>query len=443
MLSLIASATLLALTDPAVAYSDTYVDRYATPFAVNNELAVTIDSEHRTDFRDETPSPSARRRVTREAENVDPDEEPDPADYPPDEVPDEGGDNGSSNGVEPKPEPITPEAPEPITPEAPEPTVPATSEPITLEPHEPAEPETTELNPGLAPEPTPEPQPDPILDVTDTAKGMVSTASVQYLAAMLPLETLRERLVDIHTFKPLDDKATPWVKLSGTEWRIKPSHTHDAWDVNFSHAKVGIDTRVGEKSLVGGYLAYSRFDTQHPAPAYVKGTGLEGGLYWTYLNENRTFSDLVLRVGRLESKFDTQDSRGKSVKGRDIDNTYWGLTWNVGRQIPLNQTIVLEPMALVGYTRFGSSHSVSSSGIRGETRSYHSLLTMLGSTVEGRFTTSSGKPWTVYGKLFWEKEWLANPSIVFNGHNAYRSDFKDHQWVYGLGVEGRLGKVST
>ena len=302
------------------------------------------------------------------------------------------------------------------------------------------EPEPT---PDPDPEPTPGPEPTPLPDFTDTAKGVVSTASVQYLAAMMPLETLRERLGDIHTFKPLDNKATPWVKLSGTEWRVKPTLTQDAWDVNFAHAKVGVDTRVGDKSLVGGYLAYSRFDTQHPAPAFVKGTGFEGGLYWTYLSENRTFSDLVLRVGRVESKFDTHDTRGMSVKARDIDNTYWGLTWNVGRQMPLTQTVVLEPMALVGYTRFGSTSAVSSSGLRGDTRGYDSLLTMLGSTVEGRFTTSSGKPWTLYGKLFWEKEWLANTDIVFNGHNRYRSDFKDHRWVYGFGIEGMLGKAST
>ena len=289
----------------------------------------------------------------------------------------------------------------------------------------------------------PEPEPTPLPDFTDTAKGVLSTASVQYLAAMLPLETLRERLGDIHTFKPLDNKATPWVKLSGTEWRVKPTLTQDTWDVNFAHAKVGVDTRVGDKSLVGGYLAYSRFDTQHPAPAFVKGTGLEGGLYWTYLSENRTFSDLVLRVGRVESKFDTTDTRGMSVKARDIDNTYWGLTWNVGRQVPLTQTVVLEPMALVGYTRFGSTRAVSSSGLTGDTRGYDGLLTMLGSTVEGRFTTSSGKPWTLYGKLFWEKEWLADTDIVFNGHNTYRTDFKDHRWVYGFGIEGTLGKAST
>ncbi|MDY3115000.1 MAG: autotransporter outer membrane beta-barrel domain-containing protein [Sutterella sp.] len=304
------------------------------------------------------------------------------------------------------------------------------------------EPEPTP-DPDPTPEPTPEPQPAPLPDFTDTAKGVVSTASVQYLAAMLPLETLRERLGDIHTFKPLDNKATPWVKLSGTEWRVKPTLTQDTWDVNFAHAKVGVDTRVGDKSLVGGYLAYSRFDTQHPAPAFVKGTGFEGGLYWTYLSENRTFSDLVLRLGRVEAKFDTTDTRGMSVKARDIDNTYWGLTWNVGRQVPLTQSVVIEPMALVGYTRFGSTRSVSSSGLTGDTRGYDSLLTMLGSTVEGRFTTSSGKPWTLYGKLFWEKEWLANTDIVFNGHNTYRTDFKDHRWVYGFGIEGMLGKTST
>ncbi len=280
-------------------------------------------------------------------------------------------------------------------------------------------------------------------DFTDTAKGAVSTAALQYLAGLLPLETLRERLGDIHTFRAQDQHATPWVKMSATEWRVKPRLTAQAWDINFSHVKVGVDVPLGEKSLVGGYLSYTDFDSQQPSPAAVKGNATEAALYWSALSESRAFSDLVLRVGYVDSQYDTADTQGQRVKAKDIDNRYWGLTWNAGKQVPLNTKVVLEPSVLLGYTRFGASSSVSSSGLKASSDRYQSLLSMVGGTLEGRFATASGAPFTVYAKLFWEKEWLAHTDIVFNGGTSYRNDFKDHRWVYGLGLEGLFGRGNT
>ena len=50
-LSLLTSATLLALSSPSFAFTYEYVDRYAEPFAVNNDwLAITVDTKHQTDF---------------------------------------------------------------------------------------------------------------------------------------------------------------------------------------------------------------------------------------------------------------------------------------------------------------------------------------------------------------------------------------------------------
>ncbi len=304
---------------------------------------------------------------------------------------------------------------------------------------------------GSPPTTTPPPPPPnvedgtghPPSDFTDTGKGFVSTVSVQYLAGLLGQETLRERLGDIHTFKPLDEKATPWVKVSATEWRVSPTLTAEDWDINFSQAKVGLDTRVGEKSLLGAYFSYMDYDSQRPAPANIRGTGVEGALYWSALTENRTFSDLVFRLGHLKSRYETTDTQGHSVKASGIGSTYWGLSWNVGRQVPVTKRFVLEPSALLGYTHFTSSDSMSSTGLRGARSGFNSLLSMLGSTFEGRFKTSAGKPFTLYGKLFWEKEWLAHTALRFNDFNTYQTDFKDSRWVYGFGVEGMLGRAST
>ena len=292
--------------------------------------------------------------------------------------------------------------------------------------------------------PEPEPEPEPTLPAfTDTAKGAISASTANYLLALQTAETLRERLGDIHTFASRDERITPWAKVSGTNWRIAPQITASHWDLDLRHVKVGADTPVGDVSRVGGYFGYTDFSSQRPAPADIKGRAMEGGLYWTALFNNRVFTDLVARVGRVESQFDTVDTRGAAVKVRDLHNHYFGLSLNVGRQLPVTEHFVLEPMAYVGYTRFGAFESRSDHGLHAETKGFNSLLTMLGTTAEWRMVSDKGNAWTLYAKAFWEKEWLAKNAITFNDFNTYDVKLKASRFVYGLGAEGTLGKATT
>ncbi|MDY3114998.1 MAG: autotransporter outer membrane beta-barrel domain-containing protein [Sutterella sp.] len=293
-------------------------------------------------------------------------------------------------------------------------------------------------------EPTPEPTPEPTLPAfTDTAKGAIGASTANYLLALQTAETLRERLGDIHTFASRDERVTPWAKVSGTNWRIAPQITASAWDLDLRHVKVGADTPVGDVSRVGGYFGYTDFSSQRPAPADIKGRAMEGGLYWTALFNNRVFTDLVARVGRVESQFDTVDTRGAAVKARDLHNHYFGLSLNVGRQLPVTEHLVFEPMAYVGYTRFADFESRSDHGLHAKTKGFNSLLTMLGTTAEWRMVSDKGNAWTLYAKAFWEKEWLAKNAITFNDFNTYDVKLKASRFVYGLGAEGPLGKATT
>lgn len=294
------------------------------------------------------------------------------------------------------------------------------------------------------PEPEPEPTPEPTLPAfTDTAKGAIGASTANYLLALQTAETLRERLSDIHTFASRDERVTPWAKVSGTNWRIAPQITASAWDMDLRHVKVGADTPVGEVSRLGGYFGYTDFSSQRPASADIKGRAMEGGLYWTALFNNRIFTDLVARVGRVESQFDTIDTRGAAVKARDLHTHYFGLSLNVGRQLPVTEHLVFEPMAYVGYTRFADLESRSDHGLHAETKGFNSLLTMLGTTAEWRMVSDKGNAWTLYAKAFWEKEWLAKNAITFNDFNTYDVTLKASRFVYVLGAEGTLGKATT
>ena len=294
------------------------------------------------------------------------------------------------------------------------------------------------------PEPGPDPAPEPSLPVfTDTAKGAMGVSTANYLLALQTAETLRERLGDIHTFAPRDERVTPWAKVTGTNWRLSPNMTDHAWDLDLRHVKVGVDTSVAAGHRVGAYFGYTDFTSQRPAPADVKGRAMEGGLYWTTLFNNRVYTDLVARVGRVESEFEALDTRGEPVKAKNLHNHYVGLSLNVGRQVPVTERFVLEPMAYVGYTHFGDFTSRSNHGLRAKTDGFESLLTKMGTTAEWRSVSETGNVWTLYAKAFWEKEWLAKNVITFNDFNSYDVNLKASRFVYGVGAEGTLGKATT
>lgn len=344
------------------------------------------------------------------------------------------------------------EVTEPVDPPStdPDPDTPPPEDPPAEDP--PAEDPPAEVPPTDTPPAEPDPSPsEPTAPVTPPsvtpfthgAKGFIASAHLHYLGAMAPLETLRERMGDIHLGLAQEGVVTPWAKVEASDWRVTPALTPNRWHLQLRHAKVGADYRFNPTSLVGGYLAYTDLEAKGLPETSARGYGVEAGAYLTLLSENHTFMDLVGRVGQITSKFATVDTLGAPVSARNLDTPYVGLNLTVGRQVALTEHVFAEPMAFVGYTHFGHMSGTTDAGLAAKTDRYASLLTQLGSTIEGRFTTPTGRPWVVFAKAAWEKEWLADTSIRFNGGHAYALDLKDSRFVYGLGAEGRLGKAST
>ena len=331
-------------------------------------------------------------------------------------------------------EPVVPPSTDP-EPETPPPEDPPAEDPPT---------ETPQAQPDPTPsDPTAPVTPPLVTPFTHGAKGFIASAHLHYLGAIAPLETLRERMGDIHLGLAQEGVVTPWAKVEASDWRVNPALTPDRWHLHLRHAKVGADYRLNPTSLVGGYLAYTDLDAKGLPETSARGYGVEAGAYLTLLSKNRTFMDLVGRVGQITSKFATVDTLGAPVSARNLDTPYAGLNLTVGRQVALTEHVFAEPMAFVGYTHFGHLRGTTDAGLAAKTEGYASLLTQLGSTLEGRFTTQTGRPWMVFAKAAWEKEWLADTSIRFNGGHAYALNLKDSRFVYGLGAEGRLGKAST
>lgn len=302
--------------------------------------------------------------------------------------------------------------------------------------------------------PNPDPNPDPGTDpdtpsdpnpiaFTDTALSGLGTTALHYLAGTASIETLRQRLGDVHQFMTTDQGNTPWVKLIGDNWSLDRVTGLSNWNFNRQGAELGIDHRINEHAVAGAFFAYDHLSTEAGLPSSVKGNHMMLGLYWTHLWDNRTYLDTVLRLGRTESKFRNNDTVGATVKDDHISSYYQGISVELGRQYSLNSSWTIEPQAQIAYTHFGHLNVGASNGLSAHAAAYDSLITRLGVTTDWHHTTESGRPWTFYGKLQAEREWLAKPDVVFNGHNHYDLTFKDTRLVYGLGVESTMGKATS
>lgn len=308
---------------------------------------------------------------------------------------------------------------------------------------EPPTPEEPGNEPGTEePSVTPSMDPDDV-PFNDTATGSLSSAGLHYLAGLTTLETLRQRLGDVHQFMKTDEGTTGWAKLSGANWSLKRLPSIRDWDLHWKTVQAGVDRRLHDHGLAGGYLAYAWMDSSGGTPVNLRGTNVELGAYYTHRWDNQAYLDLVGRVGRTESRFSTTDSADRPVKADHIKSTFWGASAEIGKRFDVNTTWSLEPQAQVAYTHFGHFDTESSAGLRSTQKAYSSLITRLGTTLDARFQTESGRPWTVYGKVNYEREWLAKPDIVFNGEHRYKLDFTDHRWIYGVGLESILGKASS
>lgn len=279
--------------------------------------------------------------------------------------------------------------------------------------------------------------------LTNAAQGQFATGLVHYLAATHE-ETLRERMGDVHTVMPREAGAlTPWVVMRGEGWRATDLTGIDNLHVRFTGAKVGFDKAINPTHRLGAYFGYTDIGTSGMHPLNLSGRGLEVGATWTALSEKGTYLDAKLRTGRTESRFSTLDSAGTSVSAKRQHSHYVGASIEVGRWINVTDTLVAQPMAQAVVTHVSGFNATTSAGLRSDTASLTSVLTRVGGTLDARFATTSAHPWTVYGKAYWEREWTAKPEITFNDTNTYDFSVKGSRLVYGLGLEGVLGKMSS
>lgn len=273
------------------------------------------------------------------------------------------------------------------------------------------------------------------------AKGGFEIFGAHHLAGMATEEMLRDRLGDVHRFMELQQDTTPWVKAAARGWKARKLTGLSGAKYDVESVKLGIDKRMDVRNLAGAYFGYDRIATRSTDPAKVRMHAWEGGLYWTHLADNQAYWDAIARYGHSRSRMTVAGAQPDRASG--VTGEYFGLSLEAGRRFELNEDWRIEPKAKASYTRFSSMTMVTDQGLKARMGGYDSLTTRIGSTLERGFKTKEGTPWNLYGKAFFEREWLADPDVVFNGANRYGVDFKGKRFVYGLGADGEWRNGAT
>ena len=158
---------------------------------------------------------------------------------------------------------------------------------------------------------------------TDTALSGLGTTALHYLAGTASIETLRQRLGDVHQFMTTDQGNTPWVKLIGDNWSLDRVTGLSNWNFNRRGAELGIDHRINEHAVVGAFFAYDHLSTEAGLPFSVKGNHMMLGLYWTHLWVKRfckKFRQEYEQANSVEIRpFETQPGVQRQIDFGELD----------------------------------------------------------------------------------------------------------------------------
>lgn len=337
--------------------------------------------------------------------------------------------DAGTNGEEDVPPPSIVVPPTPPNPPAPDPE----PEP---EPEPPApDPVTPPVTPPVVP-PTPPVRPP----LTTSAKAFLSTGELHYLVATRQ-EVLRQRLGALHQVLPVQEGTTPWAQANTRSW-TGAADGGASLEAQMTGVRAGVDRRLTAGTLTGGFVALNHLSGDATAARDLSGQNFEVGLYATHRFENKTYIDLVGRWGRTETKFTTTDTLGKTVKARDLTGNYGSLSVELGRPwdvVP--ERFIIEPMVKLTGTTLGAISGQTDHGLRAKVEGMHSVTVRVGVTAEGTFGTQY--PVRLSGRVAYERELTAKTDVVFNGANREHVDYRGGRVLYGVEMEGKLGKAST
>ena len=257
-------------------------------------------------------------------------------------------------------------------------------------------------------------------------------------------DTLRRRLGEARRVIAAPGENTPWVRVYGSRWKAASKALVPGFKLNEGVVEVGLDHQF-DATLVGAFVDYVHADSKKDGDTKVKSRGGRAGLYVTHNFDSGVWIDVVGRVGfdrnRMRYK---KNEHGVMAEVSGIEGVYGNLSVETGRSFEIVDTWRVEPQFQVVFSRSGKVTMTDAFGDRIEVKAHSDVTTRLGALVEKSLTDPSGSDIRAYVKLAWERHWSKTQDIKSNDEQyAMAPDWKGNRFIYGLGIEGTLGKKHT
>ena len=254
---------------------------------------------------------------------------------------------------------------------------------------------------------------------TETGVGNVESAYAFWRAGILD-DTLRQRLGDVRYHKQ-DDGV--WARFKTGKLQAP------LYDGSYQMYQVGYDKRHN-RDIYGIALDHTRGKTNH-SMGQAKNRNIGITLYDTNYRDDNTYSDLVLRVGRIRNDLRMYD--GKASNTGDMDYKVWGYSasYELGKTQRKDHGWFYEPQAQLIYGRLPGGTYHTNKGLKIRKDAIDSLLGRAG-IVAGRQLHENSD---FYIKANLYHEFLGDDDMYFElaGQKLHREIRHRDTW-YNLGL---------
>ena len=266
----------------------------------------------------------------------------------------------------------------------------------------------------------------------DITKTIVEMSKANYASAVY-LDNLNKRLGDMRFANGSDGV---WVRVrndrvgENDEYRLKNYTTQLGYDKVYSN--VDFDHHIGVAfDYSKGTMDYKTLDGKSHIDKYV------ASLYDTRLFKNGVYTDIVAKMGYMESDFNLVTSNQKYKVNGKYDNFIFGLSGEIGEKIMLTEKIYFEPQAQLQYTYIDDTDYTTNQGTKVNIDDTNSLIGRVGFRVGQNFVTGNNKENTIYFKTDINREFLGKQSLKASDlTGSIEREYKNmNTWVdLGIGV---------
>ncbi len=249
-------------------------------------------------------------------------------------------------------------------------------------------------------------------------------------------DTLLKRLGEVRFS---DDEGGVWARAIGKK-------LEDDRSMGFNtHAKtiqVGYDRKDVQKDGSGTWRKGIAIGHTWADTSFGSGDGTNNytdlSLYATNIRKHDHYWDFVVRVGRIDSEYDT-------VYGDhgEFDNWASSVSAEYGRKKKLNEdNWFIEPQAQLTYSYVWGDSYTTNKGIRVEQDNADSLVGRAGFIISKELESERKYPHRYYAKAFVMHEFLdGGDNNLYLGSDRFYSgaDFKDTWYVVGIGANVDMG----